>query len=95
MNLHKKVSSSIWFAFARPAKRVTQGDLIMFHDSVVAKVLEKNRGELLLEFELSDNDLMELVRKNAYNLMEQKFSWQRIGMLTNDAYNKISYFYKK
>ena len=44
---------------------------------------------------MSDNDLMELVRKNAYNLMEQKFSWQRIGMLTNDAYNKISYFYKK
>ena len=44
---------------------------------------------------MSDNDLMELVRKNAYNLMEQKFSWQRIGKLTNDAYNKISYFYKK
>ena len=58
MNLHKKVSSSIWFAFARPAKRVTQGDLIMFHDSVVAKVLERNRGELLLEFELSDKDLI-------------------------------------
>ena len=44
---------------------------------------------------MSDNDLVELVRKNAYNLMEQKFSWQRIGKLTNDAYNKISYFYKK
>ena len=44
---------------------------------------------------MSDNDLMELVRKNAYNLMEQKFSWQLIGKLTNDAYNKISYFYKK
>ena len=58
VNLHKKVSPSIWFAFARPAKRVTQGDLIMFHDSVVAKVLERNRGELLLEFELSDKDLM-------------------------------------
>ena len=58
VNLHKKVSPSIWFAFARPAKRVTQGDLIMFHDSVVAKVLERNRGELLLEFELSDKDLI-------------------------------------
>jgi len=44
---------------------------------------------------MSNNNLMELVRKNAYNLMEQKFSWQRIGKLTNDAYNKISYFYKK
>ena len=44
---------------------------------------------------MSDNGLVELVRKNAYNLMEQKFSWQRIGKLTNDAYNKISYFYKK
>ena len=30
----------------------------MFHDSVVAKVLERNRGELLLEFQLSDKDLM-------------------------------------
>ena len=58
VNLHKKVSPSIWYAFARPAKRVTQGNLIMFHDSVVAKVLERNRGELLLEFELSDKDLM-------------------------------------
>tara|TARA_Y100001933_G_scaffold53414_1_gene52643 strand:- start:107 stop:1141 length:1035 start_codon:yes stop_codon:yes gene_type:complete len=58
VNLHKKVSPSIWCAFARPAKRVTVGDLIMFHDSVVAKVLERNRGELLLEFQLSDQDLM-------------------------------------
>ena len=58
VNLHKKVSPSIWFAFARPAKRVTEGDLIMFDDSVVAKVLERNRGELLLEFQLSDQDIM-------------------------------------
>ena len=58
VNLHKKVSQSIWFAFARPAKRITEGDLIMFDDSVVAKVLEKNRGELLLEFQLSDQDIM-------------------------------------
>ena len=58
VNLHKKVSPSIWFAFARPAKRVIEGDLIMFHDSVIAKVLERNRGELLLEFQLSDQDLM-------------------------------------
>ena len=58
VNLHKKVSPSIWFAFARPAKLVTEGDLIMFDDSVVAKVLERNRGELLLEFQLSDQDIM-------------------------------------
>ena len=58
VNLHKKVSPSIWFAFARPAKRITEGDLIMFDDSVVAKVLERNRGELLLEFQLSDQDIM-------------------------------------
>ena len=58
VNLHKKISPSIWFAFARPAKRVAEGDLIIFHDSVVAKVLERNRGELLLEFQLNDKDLM-------------------------------------
>ena len=58
VNLHKKVSPSVWFAFARPARRVTEGDSITFHDSVIAKVLERNRGELLLEFELSDKDLM-------------------------------------
>ena len=58
VNLHKKVSPSIWFAFARPAKRIAEGDLIMFDDSVVAKVLERNRGELLLEFQLSDQDIM-------------------------------------
>ena len=58
VNLHKKVSPSIWFAFARPAKRITEGDLIMFDDSVIAKVLERNHGELLLEFQLSDQDIM-------------------------------------
>ena len=58
VNLHKKVSPSVWFAFARPARRVTEGDSITFHDSVIAKVLERNRGELLLEFQLSDKDLM-------------------------------------
>ena len=58
VNLHKKVSPSVWFAFARPARRVTEGDSITFHDSVIAKVLKKNRGELLLEFQLSDKDLM-------------------------------------
>ena len=63
VNLHKKVSPSIWFAFARPAKRVTEGDLIMFHDSVFAKVLERNRGELLLEFQLSDKDLMSFLEQ--------------------------------
>ena len=58
VNLHKKVSPSVWFAFARPAKRVAEGDSITFHDSVIAKVLERNRGELLLEFQLSDKNLM-------------------------------------
>ena len=63
VNLHKKVSPSIWFAFARPAKRITEGDLIMFDDSVVAKVLERNRGELLLEFQLSDQDIMGFLKQ--------------------------------
>ena len=63
VNLHKKVSPGIWFAFARPAKRVNEGDLIMFHDSVVAKVLERTRGELLLEFQLSDKDLMSFLEQ--------------------------------
>ena len=58
VNLHKKVSPSVWFAFARPARRVAEGDSITFHDSVIAKVLERNRGELLLEFQLSDKNLM-------------------------------------
>ena len=64
VNLHKKVSPSIWFAFARPAKRVSDGDLILFHDSVIAKVLERNRGELLLEFQLSDKDLMSFLEQH-------------------------------
>lgn len=63
VNLHKKVSPSIWLAFARPAKRITERDLIVFDDSVVAKVLERNRGELLLEFQLSDQDIMSFLEQ--------------------------------
>ena len=63
VNLHKKLSSRTWLAFARPAKRASEGDQIFFGDSILANVLRRNGGELLLEFQMNDKDLISFLGK--------------------------------
>ena len=44
---------------------------------------------------LNDEKLLVDIKKNAFDLMQEKFSWAHIGQLTSNAYDKINYFYKK
>ncbi len=53
-NLHKQVSGHSWRAFARPAKRLKQGDFVRFSDALSALVTDKqNGGDVGLKFNLS------------------------------------------
>ena len=52
VTLHKKVSDNSWWAFARPARRLNEGDIINFTSEFFAKVAEKrDSGEVRLSFE--------------------------------------------
>jgi len=71
-NLHRRVDDNVWAAFARPAKRLRQGDVIRFGDTTdracaitvmtaeVAEVFEG--GEIHLKFELSGAFLDEAIK---------------------------------
>ena len=51
VTLHRRVDPSRWLAFARPARRLREGDGLEFADALAAVVEEKrDRGEVLLAF---------------------------------------------
>ncbi len=65
--LHKRESADEWLAFARPAKKLVVGEIVVFGeaDELTARVLEKGEGgEVRLQFSLSgpafDQALMRL-----------------------------------
>jgi S-adenosylmethionine:tRNA ribosyltransferase-isomerase len=51
VNLNSRRSPSEWSAFARPGKRLKEGDTIRFGDSLSAKVVAKSDAEVLLAFD--------------------------------------------
>jgi len=58
VTLHRKSRAGAWFAFARPAKRLSVGDRIDF-GALSATVAEKlDAGEILLDFDTDDATLM-------------------------------------
>ena len=60
--LHLKKNLNSWYAFAKPAKKCKENDLIKFKNDLNAKVLSKNlNGEVLLKFNFSGKKLMELI----------------------------------
>ena len=70
INLHKRLSDHEWLAFAKPAKRLAVGDVIVFGgeggicfaESLQATVAElKGQGEVLLGFEKSGAALDEAI----------------------------------
>jgi S-adenosylmethionine:tRNA ribosyltransferase-isomerase len=50
LTLHKNISDGVWKAFARPAKRLRVGDTFKIANDFSALILEKNEGEVVLEF---------------------------------------------
>ncbi|PWE16623.1 tRNA preQ1(34) S-adenosylmethionine ribosyltransferase-isomerase QueA [Marinicauda salina] len=58
INLHKRAGEAAWLAFARPAKRLREGDEIRFDGGLAATVTDKREGgEIALSFDRSGVDL--------------------------------------
>lgn len=58
INLHKRDGEAQWRAFARPAKRLKEGDQITFTGALTATVTEKGEGgEIALTFDRSGPEL--------------------------------------
>ncbi|MCE3232105.1 MAG: S-adenosylmethionine:tRNA ribosyltransferase-isomerase [Rickettsiaceae bacterium] len=50
VTLHKNVSDGVWKAFARPAKKLEEQDVLKISESFSAVVLDKEEGEVTLQF---------------------------------------------
>ncbi|MBI1362697.1 MAG: tRNA preQ1(34) S-adenosylmethionine ribosyltransferase-isomerase QueA [Proteobacteria bacterium] len=61
--LHKPVDleESIWQAFARPAKRLKEGNEILFADGVTAKVLSRQEDQATLHFNVTPDEFEEFL----------------------------------
>jgi S-adenosylmethionine:tRNA ribosyltransferase-isomerase len=59
VTLHQRIESDRWRAFARPAKKLKEGDRIDFTPAFFAEVEEKaDQGEVVLHFNLGGMDLL-------------------------------------
>ncbi|MCP5368534.1 MAG: tRNA preQ1(34) S-adenosylmethionine ribosyltransferase-isomerase QueA [Hyphomicrobiales bacterium] len=59
VTLHLRVDDATWRAFARPARKLKQGDVIDFADGFAATVAAKgDEGEVTLAFDRGGGDLM-------------------------------------
>ena len=68
VTLHKQESGKTWWAFARPARKLSVGDKIDFAREFTANVLDKHTGgEVLLGFQQSDGDLITMLQQ--YGIM--------------------------
>ena len=57
VTLHRKCDAGLWYAFARPARRLRPGDVIDFAPGLAARVLARVGGEVRLRFAAADADL--------------------------------------
>ena len=65
VTLHKEVSGTNWWAFARPGRKLREGDTVEFARNFSAKILEKrDNGEVLLLFRCGQRNLPEVLRKH-------------------------------
>ena len=63
ITLHKQIENGIWAAFARPAKRLKQGDKIVFNTTFKATVQSRNAGEVILDFQSDDQTILDELHK--------------------------------
>lgn len=61
LNLHTNLGNNLWLCFTRGSKHVNIGDCLSFGEDFIAKVKDKNYGELKLEFEYN-GDFLEKLR---------------------------------
>ncbi|MGE0714070.1 MAG: tRNA preQ1(34) S-adenosylmethionine ribosyltransferase-isomerase QueA [Alphaproteobacteria bacterium] len=63
--LHRREADDRWRAFARPAKRLRQGDMVAFAEGFGAEVTEKGEGgEVVLRFSLGGAALMAALERH-------------------------------
>ena len=63
LNLIKPLKGSEWLALARPAKKLKPGDIVNFAPDFSAHIVERQEGEVKLDFALSPEELAQkLVR---------------------------------
>ncbi len=62
LTLHKRISNGCWAAFAKPARRIHQNDVIIFNNTMVADVVSKNGGEIILDFKCDDTEVLKLMK---------------------------------
>ncbi len=58
VTLHKNVSSDCWKAFAKPARKLSVGDVFTVSDDFFATVIAKYQGEVELKFSCADSKLL-------------------------------------
>jgi len=63
ITLHKQIENGIWAAFARPAKRLKQGDKIVFNSTFKATVQSRNAGDVILDFQSDDETILDELHK--------------------------------
>jgi S-adenosylmethionine:tRNA ribosyltransferase-isomerase len=62
--LHKKSQEGVWRAFARPAKRLRIGDILIFAETFTARVTDRmSDGEILVDFSMSEAELISLLHR--------------------------------
>lgn len=59
ITLHKNESDGVWKAFAKPAKKLQIGDIFFVADDFIANVLDKNDGEVTLQFSSKGDSFFE------------------------------------
>jgi S-adenosylmethionine:tRNA ribosyltransferase-isomerase len=65
VTLHKAAGAGRWRAFARPAKRLKAGDVVVFAADFSARVAEKGEGgEVLLDFGCDDASLLAALHRH-------------------------------
>lgn len=57
VNLNSRLSPDSWSAFARPGKRLKEGDTIIFANGLAARVATKSEAQVHLAFNRSSTDL--------------------------------------
>ena len=63
--LHKQEAVNEWLAFARPAKRLRAGDIVVFAEDFSAEVASKGEGgEVLLRFNVGGADLIAALQRH-------------------------------
>ncbi|PIR38891.1 MAG: tRNA preQ1(34) S-adenosylmethionine ribosyltransferase-isomerase QueA [Alphaproteobacteria bacterium CG11_big_fil_rev_8_21_14_0_20_39_49] len=83
VTLHKNESDGVWKVFAKPAKKLKVGDIFSVADDFCATVLDKNEGEVTLQFSTNGEEFFD--KLNKYGQMPlPPYIDRKDGMLNSD-----------